>query len=62
MATLKLGTVKRVTFSIGSSNYGDWENITNLINAQGTGPGSILYKDFQALKTAIPCSRCHRLR
>jgi hypothetical protein len=54
MATLKLGTVKRVTFSIGSSNYGDWENITNLINAQGTGPGSILYQDFQALKAAIP--------
>jgi hypothetical protein len=54
MATLKLGTVKRVTFSIGSSNYGDWENITNLINAQGTGPTSILYQDFQALKTAIP--------
>ena len=54
MATLKLGTVKRVTFSIGSSNYGDWENITNLINAQGTGPTSILYQDFQALKAAIP--------
>jgi hypothetical protein len=54
MATLKLGTVKRVTLSIGSSNYGDWENITNLINAQGTGPGSILYQDFQALKAAIP--------
>ncbi|MGA7217626.1 MAG: hypothetical protein WBX38_04900 [Candidatus Sulfotelmatobacter sp.] len=54
MAQLKLGTVKRVTFSIGSSNYGDWENITNLINAQGTGPTSILYQDFQAQKTAIP--------
>ncbi len=54
LATLKLGTVKRVTFSIGSSNYGDWENITNLINAQGTGPTSILYQDFQALKVAIP--------
>ncbi len=54
MATLKLGKVKRVTFSIGSSNYGDWENITNLINAQGTGPTSILYQDFQALKAAIP--------
>src|ERR1700722_12950410 len=36
MATLKqAGTVKRVTFSIGSSNYGDWENITALVNAQG---------------------------
>lgn len=54
MATLKQGTVKRVTFSIGSSNYGDWENITALVIAQGTGPTSILYKDFQALKAAIP--------
>jgi hypothetical protein len=54
MAQLKQGTVKRVTFSIGSSNFGDWEDITALINAQGTGPTSILYKDFAALKAAIP--------
>jgi hypothetical protein len=54
MAQLKQGTVKRVTFSIGSSNYGDWEDITNLVNAQGTGPTSILYQDFAALKAAIP--------
>jgi hypothetical protein len=54
MALLKQGTVKRITFSIGSSNFGDWEDITNLVNSQGTGPTSILYKDFQALKTAIP--------
>lgn len=54
MALLKQGTVKRVTFSVGSSNYGDWEDITALVNAQGTGPNSILYKDFQALKAAIP--------
>jgi hypothetical protein len=54
MATLKQGTVKRVTFSIGSSNVGDWQDITALIKAQGTGPTSILYKDFQALKAAIP--------
>lgn len=54
MAKLKQGTVKRVTFSVGSSNFGDWENITALVNAQGTGPSSILYKDFQALKVAIP--------
>jgi hypothetical protein len=54
MATLKLGTVKRVTFSIGSSNIGDWQDITNLVNTQGTGTGSILYKDFAALKAAIP--------
>lgn len=54
MAILKQGNVKRITLSIGSSNYGDWEDITALVKAQGTGPGSILYKDFQALKTAIP--------
>ena len=54
MAQLKQGTVKRVTFSIGSSNYGDWEDITALVKSQGTGPTSILYKDFQALKAAIP--------
>jgi hypothetical protein len=54
MATLKVGTVKRVTFSIGSSNVGDWQDITNLVNTQGTGTNSILYKDFQALKAAIP--------
>jgi hypothetical protein len=54
MALLKQGTVKRVTFSIGSSNVGDWQDITALVNSQGTGPTSILYKDFQALKAAIP--------
>src|SRR5580704_8071717 len=54
MAQLKQGTVKRVTFSIGSSNYGDWEDITALVQSQGIGPTSILYKDFQALKAAIP--------
>jgi len=54
MAILKQGNVKRITLSIGSSNYGDWEDIAALVNSQGTGPGSILYQDFQALKTAIP--------
>jgi hypothetical protein len=54
MAQLKQGTVKRVTFSVGSSNVGDWQDITALIEAQGTGPSSILYQDFAALKAAIP--------
>lgn len=54
MAQLKQGTVKRVTFSVGSSNVGDWQDIKALVDAQGTGPTSILYKDFQALKAAIP--------
>jgi len=54
MALLKQGTVKRVTLSIGSSNVGDWQDIAALVKAQGTGPGSILYQDFQSLKNAIP--------
>lgn len=54
LATMKQGTPKRITFSIGSSNVGDWQDIKALVNAQGTGPSSILYKDFQALKAALP--------
>jgi hypothetical protein len=54
MARLKQGKVERVTFSIGSSNYGDWEDIAALVQTQGTGPDSILYKTFAALKAAIP--------
>ena len=54
LAKIKQGTVKRVTFSIGSSNYGDWEDVKSLVDSQGTGPNSILYKDFSALKAALP--------
>lgn len=54
MASLKQGSVQRITFSIGSSNFGDWQDVTALVNSQGTGPDSILYKDFAALKAAIP--------
>jgi hypothetical protein len=51
---IKHGTVKRITLSIGSSNYGDWEDIKALVDSQGTGKKSILYKDFAALKKALP--------
>ncbi len=51
---IKQGSVTRITFSIGSSNYGDWEDIEALVKSQGTGPDSILYKDFAALKAALP--------
>jgi hypothetical protein len=54
MALLKQGTVKRITFSIGSSNFGDWQDVRDLVRSQGTGMDSILYKDFAALKAAIP--------
>jgi len=54
MAALKTGTIQRITFSIGSSNVGDFQDIKALVNAQGTGTTSILYRNFLALKTAIP--------
>ena len=54
LAKMRRGSVTRVTFSIGSSNYGDWEDIAALVNSQGTGPDSILYQDFAALKQALP--------
>jgi hypothetical protein len=54
MAVLKTGTIKRITFSIGSSNVGDFEDIKALVDAQGTGPNSILFRNFDALKVAIP--------
>ncbi|HVZ92344.1 MAG TPA: hypothetical protein VG843_11890 [Rhizomicrobium sp.] len=54
LRNIKTGKVKRVTFSIGSSNYGDFENIKALVDSQGTGKKSILYKDFAALAAALP--------
>ncbi len=54
LASLKEGTVKRITFSIGSSNVGDFQDIKALVNSQGTGMDSVLYKNFAALKAAIP--------
>ena len=51
---IRRGTVTRVTLSIGSSNYGDWEDIKALVDSQGTGKNSILHKDFAALKKALP--------
>jgi hypothetical protein len=50
----KGGKVTRITLSIGSSNYGDWEDIKSLVDSQGTGKKSILYKDFAAIKAALP--------
>ena len=51
---IKKGSVTRVTLSIGSSNVGDWQDIKALVDSQGTGPDSILYQDFAALKAALP--------
>jgi len=54
LKNMKRGKVQRITLSIGSSNFGDFQNLKALVDAQGTGKKSILYKDFAALKKALP--------
>jgi hypothetical protein len=54
LQTIKTGTVKRITLSIGSSNVGDFQHIKALVDSQGTGRKSILYKDFAAIAASLP--------
>ncbi|HVU21982.1 MAG TPA: hypothetical protein VHE09_14720 [Rhizomicrobium sp.] len=54
LESIKSGKVTRITFSIGSSNVGDFQHIKSLVDSQGTGKKSILYKDFAALAAALP--------
>lgn len=54
LQTIKSGKVTRITLSIGSSNFGDFQNVKALVDSQGTGNKSILYKDFAALAAALP--------
>ena len=53
---LKTGvtSINRVETCIGGWGSHSYTNIRNLVNSQGTGTGSILYRNFRALKTAIP--------
>jgi hypothetical protein len=53
LATLKQAptSVTRVEVSVGAWSVRDFEAIRDLIRTQGTGPGSILYRNFQRLKT-----------
>jgi len=45
-------SVNRIEVSVGSAGPDDWGAINTLINSGGTGTSSILYRNFQALKTA----------
>jgi len=55
LATLKqAGSVNRLLFSVGGWDTGDFTNIQQIIQQQGTGPGSMVYQNFKALKDAIP--------
>ncbi|HEV2371611.1 MAG TPA: hypothetical protein VGS19_05510 [Streptosporangiaceae bacterium] len=44
-------SVNRIEVSVGSAGVNDWGTIDQLISSQGTGTGSILYKNFSALRT-----------
>lgn len=48
------GSVNRLLFSVGSGGVSDFGHIKDLIASQGTGPDSILCRNFRSLKAAIP--------
>ena len=47
-------SMQRLEHCIGGWTNYSYKNITNLVNTRGTGTTSILYKNFKALKDAIP--------
>ena len=47
-------TISRIEICIGGWGNESYERIKDLINSGGTGSGSILYRNFKALKDAIP--------
>jgi hypothetical protein len=56
ITTLKTppSTVTRYEVCIGGWQDSSYDNIQSLVASQGTGPGSMLYKNFRALKNAVP--------
>lgn len=56
MARLKTPPTSVTRIEVGLSAWGSstFANIKNLINAGGTGPTTILYRNFKALKDSIP--------
>ncbi len=55
LAALKVPptSITRIEVCTGGAGAQSWVNIKNLIDAEGTGPSSTLYKNFLALKNAI---------
>lgn len=56
MALLKTQptSITRIEFSVGSAGAADFEGIEHLVNTQGTGPTSTLYKNFAKLLEIYP--------
>jgi hypothetical protein len=53
LATLKQAptSVNRIEVSVGSAGPNDWGAIKTLIERDGTGSGSVLYRNFQVLRS-----------
>ncbi len=47
-------SISRIEICIGGWGNTSYENIKNLINKNGTGKNTMLYKNFKALKEAVP--------
>lgn len=47
-------SITRVEICIGGWGNDSYTNIKNLINSKGTGSNTMLYKNFRALKRAVP--------
>ena len=47
-------SISRIDICIGGWGNDAYTNIKNLVNSQGTGSNSILYRNFKALKEAVP--------
>ena len=47
-------SISRIDICIGGWGNDAYTNIKNLVNSQGTGENSILYRNFKALKEAVP--------
>lgn len=47
-------SISRIDICIGGWGNDAYTNIKNLINSEGVGPNSILYRNFKALKEAVP--------
>lgn len=56
IASLKTAptTITRLEFCLSAWGSSTFANIRNLVNSQGTGPASILYRNFQAIKNTFP--------
>ena len=46
--------IRRIDICIGGWGNESYSRIQSLVNSQGTGSGSILYRNFKALKEALP--------